>query len=73
MAKNKSTKKRGLRKLSVEHCNYHVNNETSNVLQYGFHNRANFTQQSKKRHVATKQGPPEVLFVRKKVRRNFLQ
>ena len=28
---------------------------------------------SKKRHVATKQVPPEVLFVRKKARRNFLQ
>ena len=64
-AKNKNTM-HCLRKLSstVQHYNYHVNNEASNVLQHGFNNRTNFTQQSKKRHVATKQVPPEVLFVR---------
>ena len=64
-----------LRKLSstVQYYNYNVNNETSNVLQHGYNNRTNFTQQPKKRHVATKQGLPEVLFVRKKARRNFLQ
>ena len=56
-AKNKSTMF-CLRKLSVEHCNYNLNNETSNVLQYGFNNRTNFTQKSTKRHVATKQVPP---------------
>ena len=57
---------------TVEHYNYNVNNETS-VLQHGFNNRTNFTQQSKKRHVVTKQVHPEVLFVRKKARRNLLQ
>ena len=36
------------------------NNETSNVLQYSVNDRTNFTQQSKKRHVATKQVALEV-------------
>ena len=62
-AKNKNTM-HCLRK-HFEHYNYNVNNETSNVLQHGFNNKTNFTQQSKKRHVATKQVPPEFLFVRK--------
>ena len=56
---------------TVEHYNYNVNNETSNVLQHGFNNKINFTQKSKKRHVATKQVPPEALFVRKKARQNY--
>ena len=69
-SKAKNNKYNALLTKTVKH---HVNNETSNVLQHGFNNRTNFTQQLKKRHVATKQGPPEVSFVRKKERRNFLQ
>ena len=70
---SKAKNKNALFTKTVEHYDYNVNNETSNVLQHGFNNRTNFTQQSKKRHVATKQVPPEVLFVRKKARGNFLQ
>ena len=42
---------------TVERYNYDVTNETSHVLQHGFNNRTNFTQQSEKRHVTTKQVP----------------
>jgi len=42
---SKKTKHNALFMKTVEHHNYNVKNETSNVLQHGFNN---FTQQLKK-------------------------